>query len=312
MPTQSSNLVPTSIQRIRAFLNDVCGMKVRPWAGVEETLDALHAVLVARQDCTIFWKSLHVLLERLAQDLRRREDAAPDQLIDNEVLNTDRYQSLLDEIKSALAQGRSTQGGFARLAAAVSMPAAALLLLLGGIATVGCGSHTSLSAANHDARQESTAPGDANPATTADTSVASAPDANPANTPKADSGTSPGNPDSAVIILPPAPDTATTQDSLARACDGGCSVEDIMVACGMAPATRQSVSVCIARLRDSWRAGLTSGFAARSCNDIGTILSYCLPNYCEPGAVSNSEFDPTVLDCQIPPIYPIYIGVRFA
>ena len=76
MPTTSSNLVPTSIQRIRAFLNDVCGMKVRPWASVEETLDALHGVLVARRECSIFWKSLHVLLERLAQDLRCREDAA--------------------------------------------------------------------------------------------------------------------------------------------------------------------------------------------------------------------------------------------
>jgi hypothetical protein len=288
MPTTSSNLVPTSIHRIRAFLNDVCGMKVRPWASVEETLDALHGVLVARCDCTFFWKSLRVLLERLAQDLRRREDAAPGEIIDNEVLKTDRYETLLDEIRAAVAHGPSARGAFAKLASALSMPAAALLLLLGGVATVGCGSHTSLSVSTRDAGQQDTSKTDAS-----------------GSTGKADSN-------SIVFVIPPTPDAAALSDTTPRVCDGACSVEDIMVACGMPPSTRQWVSACIERLQSSWRAGLTSGFAASSCDNITNIINYCLASYCQPGNVSTSEFDPKILGCQMPPLLPIYVGIRFA
>ena len=318
MPTPSSNLVPTSIQRIRAFLNDACGMKVRPWAGVEETLDALHAVLLARRDFPLFWKSLHALLGRLAQDLRWREDAASGQLIDNEVLNAGQYASLMEEIRAALAQGRSSRGAFASLAGAVSMPAAALLLLLGGIVTVGCANHDPMSAARHDAGQAATARADvspapaedAGPAPPADARPAGGADAGPASPTKPDSSGSPSEADSAGPVVSSTPDAATAQDSLSRGCDGGCSIEDILVTCGMSPAARQSASACIARLQDSWREQLTAAFASRSCDEINTIL-YCLPNYCQPGSVSQDAFDPKVLDCWIPPIYPIYNGIRF-
>jgi hypothetical protein len=43
-----------------------------------------------------------------------------------------------------------------------------------------------------------------------------------------------------------------------------------------------------------------------------TSSSYCLPNYCQPGNVSTSEFDPNILGCQMPPVLPIYLGIRFA
>jgi hypothetical protein len=304
MTTTSTNLVPTSIQRVRAFLNDVCGMKVRPWASVEETLHALHGVLVARRDCTIFWKSLRVLLEQLARDLRSREDATPGEIIDNEVLNTERYAALLDEIQAAVVQAPSTKGSFAKLASALSLPAVALLLLLGGVATVGCGSQTSLSVSRRDAAQDILVPTDASTANPEDASVVSLP--------KSDVGGSTSNDDSPVFTFPPRPDAAVIADTAPRLCDGACSIEDIMAACGMAPGSRQSVSACIERLRTSWREGLTSGIAARSCDDIGTILSYCLPNYCQPGNVSTSDFDPNILGCQMPPVYPIYIGIRFA
>ena len=67
-----SVIVPSSIQRIRAFLVELCGMKVKPWASAEETLVALHATLVRRQSCDLFWTSLRVLLETLARAVRQR------------------------------------------------------------------------------------------------------------------------------------------------------------------------------------------------------------------------------------------------
>ena len=51
MADSASNLLPSSIQRIRVFLTESCGMKVKPWAGVDETLDALHAVIVDKREC---------------------------------------------------------------------------------------------------------------------------------------------------------------------------------------------------------------------------------------------------------------------
>ena len=321
MPNTSSNLVPNSIQRIRTFLNEVCGMKVRPWAGVAETLDALHEVLWAKRDCPVFWKSLQVLLERLAQDLRRRESAATAEIIDNEVLSSDGYAALLDEIKAALAPESSAGGTFAKLAAAVSMPAATLLFLLAGVSTAGCTDHRTLSVSRQDA---SGIVADAPPAAAADGPSASVaadglspapePDGLPtiavADGPQAQEPD--GNrPDSANPIILAGPEAGPEVAS--PLCDGACSLEDIMIACGMDPATRQAISACVERLKTSWREGLTAGWASRSCNDISAMIGpSCLASYCQPGRVSTSEFIASVLDCREPPIYPIYIGVRFA
>jgi hypothetical protein len=135
-----SLIVPSSIQRIRSFLVEMCGMKVKPWASTEETLAALHATLVARHGCDIFWTSLRVLLETLARDLKTRQEAAPGTLVDNEVLDGERYATLLDEIRASLAQQTADppSATFRRLASSLSAPALALLLLLGGAASVGC------------------------------------------------------------------------------------------------------------------------------------------------------------------------------
>src|SRR5664279_2222633 len=140
--TMESLLVPSSIQRIRAFLIEMCGMKVKPWAGVEETLAALHATLVARQSCDIFWASLRVLLETLARDLKARQKAEPGVLLDNEILRDEQYAALLEEIRVCLAKQSSElkPGAFRRLAQNLSAPALGLLLLLGGVTTVGCDS----------------------------------------------------------------------------------------------------------------------------------------------------------------------------
>ena len=320
MPNTSSNLVPNSIQRIRTFLNEACGMKVRPWAGVAETLDALHEVLRAKRDCPVFWKSLQVLLDRLAQDLHRRKSAATAEIIDNEVLSSDGYAALLDEIKAALAPESSSGGTFAKLAAAVSMPAAKLLFLLAGVSTVGCTDHRTLAVSRQDA---SGIVADALPVAMADGPLASVAADGPFPAPEPDRPSAiavadgpqaqkqDGNrPDSADLIILAGPDAGPEVAS--RLCDGACSLEDIMIACGMDPATRQAISACVERLKISWREGLTAGWATRSCNDISAMTGpSCLASYCQPGRVSTSEFIASVLDCREPPIYPVYIGVRF-
>jgi hypothetical protein len=321
MPRTSSNFVPNSIQRIRTFLNEVCGMKVRPWAGVPETVEALHQVLLARRDCALFWKSLHVLLERLAQDLRRREHASTDAdaIVDNEVLSSDAYAALLEEIKAALAPASPSSNSFVKLAAAVSAPAAGLLLLLAGASTAGCESHRTLSVSRLDASAivaepppEADGPSLASmadgSATTSEPDGASyVPVADGSQAQKQDGR----QPDGMIALTPTTPDAGP--DITPRRCDGGCSLEDIMSACGIAPATRQSISACVERLNASWREGLTAGFATRSCDTISAVMGpSCLSSYCQPGKVSTSDFIASVLDCREPPIYPVYVGVRFA
>ena len=98
-------------------------MKVKPWATTEETLAALHTTLVARQGCRIFWTSLRGLLETLARDLKTRQEASPETVVDNELLDSERYATLLEEIRSALERQSAEPATFRRLASALSAPA---------------------------------------------------------------------------------------------------------------------------------------------------------------------------------------------
>jgi hypothetical protein len=118
-----SLILPSAIQRIRSFLVEMSGMKVKPWATTEETLAALHTTLVARHPCQIFWTSLRGLLETLARDLKIRQASLPGALVDNELLDSDRYAMLLDEIRAALAAETGQPATFRRLASALSAPA---------------------------------------------------------------------------------------------------------------------------------------------------------------------------------------------
>jgi hypothetical protein len=137
MSRNRPDLVPASLQRVRCFLNTKGRMKVKPWAGSEETLDAFHDAMVSHRDDEAFWDGLRSLLENLTSDMSKRlSGGAPD----NEVLDPGTHQSLLDEIRSALGGREKGRGGFRRLASALSVPAVGLLAILGGVATVGCSS----------------------------------------------------------------------------------------------------------------------------------------------------------------------------
>lgn len=290
----SGLLVPSSMQRIRSFLSEMCGMRVKPWASAEEILAALHNTLAARQGCEVFWDSLRVLLEKLASDLKTRDAAPPEALIDNEVLDGERYGRLLDEIRQSLSRqkaeqaGGATTGAFRQLSAALSAPALRLLLFLGGVAVAGC-EHSGL-------RQGSGQP---------DAGLAA--DTSPVVLPKDAGRDMPA--EGPAFILPPVPDTRpAVPDAVTRGPDGASvTIQDIMDSCNVAKDVQEAVLACLRRLNDSWTTGIAEALAGTPCTYVADQLA-CFAfagQACVLGA--SDPFDSTEI-CR--PI-PIYIGVRF-
>ena len=304
-----SLLIPSAIQRIRSFLIEMCGMKVKPWATTEETLAALHTTLLAKRQCSIFWASLRPLLERLAADLKTRQEAEAGTLVDNELLDGGRYQALLDEIRLAV-NGQQPDGfTFRRLAGALSAPALGLLLLLGSAATVGC-ERSGLHSAGHDAAISQPGTGGTS-GTTADAGlVIHIPDAAAPKDLAAVPDAAPVNDSGIQITLPDVPkaDAAQTKDAMTpNALDGaGVTIQDIMQACNFPAAEQDSVLHCLATLRASWLTGLPNALVGLPCQSVENDLSCFMQNGCSP---TRGEFDAkNAFYC--PPVL-IYMGVRF-
>ncbi len=299
-----SLLVPSSIQRIRAFLVEMCGMKVKPWATAEETLAALHATLVARQSCDIFWTSLRGLLETLARDLKTRQEAAPGVLIDNELLSPESYASLLEEIRACLARQQGGQvSSFRRLAQGLSAPALGLLLLLGGVTTVGCERSPLGSTGN-----------------TPDAALADAGPFRPDSMPAQPDARPDSLPDSTVHIVFPdaAPDTApdaATAKNYAQVApgagpDGGTvTIQEIMDACGIPSDVQAEVLACLGSLQASWTTGIASYLAGKECSTVANDLRCDGGLYSCYRSGSSADFDPSQLPFCEPVL--IYLGVRF-
>jgi len=282
-----SLILPSAIQRIRSFLVEMSGMKVKPWATTEETLAALHTTLVVRHPCQIFWTSLRGLLETLARDLKIRQASLPGALVDNELLDSDRYAMLLDEIRAALAAETGQPATFRRLASALSAPAVGLLLLLGGAVTVGC-DHSTLHGSAGDAGMPDATDAKA-------TQLASSPDVAAISIQLPDA-----SPD-----LPP--DVSRALDARAPSAPDGATVtiQDILQSCNMAP---DSVLNCLAKLRASWTTGVAESLAGEDCNSIASDLLCFLQQNCS-GTPSSKDFS-EVAAFYCPPVI-IYAGVRF-
>ncbi len=298
-----SLMVPSSIQRVRSFLVEMCGMKVKPWASTEETLGALATTLISRHRCDIFWTSLRVLLATLARDVKRREEARPGALLDNEVLDNERYAALLDEIRTCLARQEgetTTTTSFRRLAAGLSAPALALLLLLGGAATVGCDRGALRSAPKaEDAAvvdDASAARLDARPDTSTDIVPPAVPD------------TAPGPDTTSVSIT--LPDTGPVPDAATHGPDGATvTIQDIMDSCNLPSQNQTAVLACLARLRDSWTTGIAEALAGMPCDTVTSELS-CFAyagQACSFGSTAEFVVGTTRV-CE--PIL-VYVGVRF-
>jgi len=123
-------IVPSSIQRVRCFLNTRGRMKVKPWASAQEVLDALRSTLLARREDEAFWKDIEDLLAALCRDAASRAACS----VPNEVLDPARLGALVAEIRNARPAGP----GFRSLCRALSAPAATLLIIMAGALVVGC------------------------------------------------------------------------------------------------------------------------------------------------------------------------------
>jgi hypothetical protein len=294
-------------------------MKVKPWATTEETLAALHTTLLARRGCDIFWGSLRVLLETLARDLKKRQEASPGTLVDNELLDGERYATLLDEIRAALARQTAEPATFRRLASALSAPALGLLLLLGGVASVGC-DHTGLhrSAPSRDA--EPPASVDTNvvqPVSQPDAAISIAlPDAPPVRgvVDARVAGPEAGRDVLPVSLMSPDAALATDLATAARRSDGAAvTIQDIMDSCNISDQQQQQLHACLATLGGSWGTFLAEGFAGANCSFVESQLG-CLDESQLCGGFymitsSKGSLDPnTPWICQA---VLMYLGVRF-
>jgi hypothetical protein len=310
-----SLLVPSSIQRIRSFLVEMCGMKVKPWASTEETLAALHTTLQAKRACGIFWDSLRTLLENLARDMKTRASADPGTLIDNEVLEGGRYLGLLDEIRQSLEKHNheANAGSFRQLSATLSAPALGLLLLLGGVASVGCERtsfvqaparpDTAISDADNSPCLEICGP--ATPADGGDAIVRKF-DSQPATQRDTQPNTPADGPPRIVLR-----DTAPDHDAANRGADGGVvTIQDIMDSCNVPQDTQNQVRACLMTLDASWTSGMAQTLAGARCDDVNGDLR-CFSNFsmnCTPRSDSSAFEVGKTRVCN--PII-IYAGVRF-
>jgi len=280
--------IPASLIRVRCFMNTTGRLKVKPWASAEETLDAFHDMLQRQRDNDAFWKDLEGLLASLTRDIKKRLSG---NVPDNELLDATRHGALLSEIRSALAASKGQPTGFRRLASALSAPAVAMLLLLGGTTTVGC---------DNTARLQGTADATSDPTPEPDTDPVSDPPPDYCAEVLAD------------ITVNDAPcDVEMEGEECLHACK---SFEEIVVECVPEDSTslhggdaRCKYIDCIQTMHESWRTGLTELFACWDCRTIEHKLSCDLDSFCR--YPDDSEFDlETFLDaCHC----CIYVGVRF-
>jgi hypothetical protein len=273
-------LVPASLVRLRCFINRR-GMKVKPWLGPGPVLAAFHTVLMDRQHDDSFWTELGGLLRDLSHDLGRRTHGA----VSNELLDAGRHAALLEEIRAALG-GRP--GGLRQLTAALSAPAAALVLMLGAAVAVGCGGDT-------DSNE--------NPAATGGTSAGGA----------ATGGAATGG----QILVPTGGSGNLDAGVFDSGWDGdvptGCNPALVteLASCAATAALADQVVACACSLEAAWQGGLADLFADKSCTEILDYLGCCgLDSLCNLASSSSrpASFDATLLadnSCCL-----VYMGVR--
>lgn len=284
--TSSIDFMPSSLQRIRLFLSDRGRLKIKPWASAEEILEALTQSLSACQDDDAFWVDLQSLLTALMGDFQHR---SPCGVLPNEPLDPARRCGLLSEIRAALnpAEIRPT---FRTLLTRVSIPTAAILLLIGTLVTSSCAS-------------DPTVPVDGGSNTTPVQMDANRSVDGRVNIPD--------------VPLPPPWTIDANQARDLQVPDGGFSVFiQRMMACF--PNFQdtdlkywQSVDACFDRLGPEWReqvmAYLDASFVCRS-------YGFCRFDVLQQGAEAGADackpaqdYDPDLIFCSV----PIYLGVRF-
>ncbi len=290
MNNKQPGLIPTSLQRVRCFLNTQGQMKVKPWADVDETLDGFFNMLVTHHKNEPFWQGLEELLFELSTDMKRRIEAKEGEVIDNEVLNPMRHHQLLDEIRRAVAGHQKGRGGFRKLASMLSAPAIGVLLLLGGVASLGCSNVEPADGTSEYAQ--------------ADSGTDNSRDTGDKDTTDTDTGQSTDKEEDT--------DVDTDEDTEDTSRDS--TLEEIVADTVPNQRKQQEVLDCIDALHDSWRTGLEGLFNSEDDNQILYHLE-CLmgeigpddPLCLNPEQAGEYDLDTLLNNCAV----LVYMGVRF-
>lgn len=298
-------VIPSSIQRVRHFMNTEGRFKVKPWADVDETLDAFYALLANRSENDAFWTKLRGLMEDLASDLKKRSRFAG-RALHNEVLDSTRYDDLLEEIRVAAAAFPDAKGSFVKSLASLSAPAMSLLLLLGGVMTAGCYQNTGVDEDGVGADAGTSGDADVDGDSDADT------DGDTDTNGDGDTDTK-GDLDS---DLDSDPDTAEATDTLdSDSGDGtdGKTLESIIEQVVADPDEQADILACIDSLHESWYSGLEELFRGESESQILDDLRCLMDNrfsssLCsDPEAAPEYSYDALLNNC----IVVVYLGVKF-
>ncbi len=275
-------LIPSSIQRVRCFMNTKGRFKAKPWAGTDETLDTFLSLLSSRVNDNVFWKDLQLLLNEIAKDLKYRL-SLKERVIDNEVLNSDRYDDLLDEIRKAASLATVEKDSFKSCIGKLSLQAASLLFLMGSVAAIGCVDNNLSDNSGTDVF--------------CDTETCIGTDVN------IDTDSNTGSDTEANTDTQSEPEDTSQYRTL----------EEI-VAEVISDTTRQAeILSCIEGLHDSWHDGLEELFQNEEDNVIRNRLNMCLMNeypvnFCDdPKSAGEYNVDALLNNCAI----PVYLGVHF-
>ena len=281
MESQSAVIIPSAIQRLRCFMAAEGRHNVKPWASVDETLDAFYRLLSRNANDDRFWRGIRGLLGDISSDLKQRT-RTNGRTLDNEVLNAETYDDLLAEIRGAVQGNSGRRGAFISCMSRLSAPAVSLLFLLGGAATLGC---------SEDSQNGTDTGTDPNPdngdGTDSDSDIADGTDSD-SDEIESDSMDSSDN-----------GETDFSAMSLAQIVQTVTQDED---------ATTNIVS-CIESLGDSWKTGLEELFQSEDSEDIARQLD-CLmrTGFCDnPDTAGEYSLDTLLNNCAV----AVYLGVHF-
>ncbi len=324
MKQQAPILIPSSIQRVRCFMNADGRFKVKPWAGVEETLDVFSALLTHQSNDDAFWDKLHVLVDEIAKDLRARL-AARGTAVENEVLDSEHYVDLLHEIRRAASHTDTGKGAFNACLKKLSGPAVSLMFLLGSVVTIGCTESTDATPDGGDhspgiTSTDSTSGADSNSDSLHDTDIDSDTDTESDVDTDTGSDVDTGTESDVDTGTESDVDTGTESDidtmsdsgTNTGTDDGFQTLEEIVREVITDESTQEEIMVCIDGLHESWHDGLQTLFQQESDSEIQSQLDCLLNGYridmCnDPKAAGEYDVEMLLNNCAV----LLYLGVRF-
>ncbi len=137
-------ILPTVTHRVRGFLW-AQGVRVKPWSRLDEVYEALYGLMRARRDDPAFWPELETLLEAIVE-CATEKGAGRLPAPQAELLSSWDIASLVKDMRAALPApgGGGDRGSFRRFASGLAAPVLGGFMILGLVASGGCGSETTM------------------------------------------------------------------------------------------------------------------------------------------------------------------------